>query len=201
MDFNCKTRSEIFDTHLSYRICAMLRDYAQHRALPLGGYTIGGVAEITCDDAGIKRKLDTGFNVSPWLNVTKFKNSSQCKEALTEELNSLGWEKIDIKWLVRSFATAMYKRHAQLRAFLKPKIEAAGEQIAAGYNFASEAKGSEAKFLELHGDGEKRPMRNDLDAKVLRAFETHSSLMHAERTYVTSQIERGAATYYGQVDK
>ena len=199
-DFNCETRREIFDTHLSYRICAMLRDYAQHRALPLGGYAIGGATNIDCDDAGIKRKLDTGFNVSPWLNVTKFKSSSQCKPALKRELDRLNWEKIDMKWLIRSFAGAMYKRHAALRAFLKPKIEAAGEQIAAGYNFASTAKGSEASFLELQGNGEKRPMRNDLDVKVLSAFETYASLEAAKRLYVTSQIETEAATYHGQVD-
>ena len=199
-DFNSKTRSEIFDTHLSYRICAALRNYAQHRMLPLGGFSIGGKTNLGRDNAGKLIKLDSGFNVSPWLNVSKFKSSSQCKPPLRSELQSLGYEKIDMKWLIRSFAGAMYERHAALRAFLTPKIISAGEKIAAGYDLASAAKNSEAKFLELHGNDEKRPMRNDLDAEVLRAFKTYTSLKAAERSYVTSQITPEAATYSGQVD-
>jgi hypothetical protein len=199
-DFNTKTRAEIFDTHLSYRICAALRNYAQHRALPMGGFSIGSKANLGRDDAGNVRKLDSGFNVSPWLNVTKFRSSSQCKAPLSRELESLGYEKIDMKWLIRSFAGAMYERHAALRAFLKPKIVAADEKIAAGYDLASRAKNSEAKFLELHGNDEKRPMRNGLGTQVLRAFETCTSLAGAESSYVTSQITPVAATFSGQVD-
>ena len=105
-----------------------------------------------------------------------------------------------MKWLIRSFSGAMYERHAELRAFLKPKIVAAGEKIAAGYDFASTAKNSEAKFLQLCGDDEKRPMRVDLAAKVLKAFETYTSLKNAESSYVTSQITPEASAFSGHDD-
>ncbi|MDZ7909859.1 MAG: hypothetical protein U5N10_17690 [Gemmobacter sp.] len=199
-EFNHRIRSKTFESHLSYRICAKLRDYAQHRALPLGGFSIGGKTNIGRDNSGQLRKLDTGFNVSPWLDVSKFKSSSQCKAPLRKELEKLGYEKIDMKWLIRSFSGAMYERHAELRAFLKPTIVAAGEKITSGYDLASTLKNSEAKFLELCGGDEKRPMRNDLAAKVLRDFQTWSSLQGAERSYVTSQITPENATYSGQVD-
>ncbi|MCA2009854.1 hypothetical protein, partial [Tritonibacter mobilis] len=39
-------------------------------------------------------------------------------------------------WLIRSFAGAMYERHAALRALLKPEVIAAREKIAAGYDLA-----------------------------------------------------------------
>lgn len=199
-EFNIRKRSEIFDTHISYRICSALRDYAQHRALPLGGFSIGGKANIGRDSAGKKVKRDTGFTVSPWLNVSKLKSSSQCKAKLREELDNLGYDKIDMTWLIRSFVGAMYERHAALRAFLKPEIEAASERITAGYNLAKTVKNSEAKFLELCGDDEKRPMKNDLAAIVLKAFKTYTSLKGAERSYVSSQITPEAATYFGQVE-
>ncbi len=199
-EFNCLTRSKTFDAHLSYRICAQLRDYAQHRALPLGGFSIGSKANFGRDSSGNIIKLDSGFNVSPWLNVLKFKSSSQCKAPLCKELERLDYEKIDMKWLIRSFAGAMYGRHAALRTFLKPEIIAAGEKITAGYDLASAAKNSEAKFLELYGNGERRPMRNDLGAKVLRAFETYASLSRAENSHVTSQIIPEHVTYSGKDD-
>jgi hypothetical protein len=176
-EFNCKTRSKTFDTHLSYRICDQLRNYAQHRALPMGGFSIGGKTNFVHDTVGSFRKSDAGFNVSPWLNALDFKSSSQCRAALRKELEHLGYEKIDLKWLIRSFVCAMYERHA-----------------------ASAAKNSEAKYLELRGKDAKRPMRNDLGAMVLGSFETYTSFTALERSYVTSQIIPEATTYSGQVD-
>lgn len=195
--FNSQTRRKTFDNHLSYRICDGLRNYAQHRALPLSGFSIGGQTNHGQDSTGKTINLDTGFNVSPWLNVPKFKSSSQCKATLRKELESLGFDKIDMTWLIRSLAGAMYERHATLRVFLKPKVATAGEEITAGYDFASAAKNSEARFLELCGNDEKRSMRKDLSNKVLKAFETCTSLARAERSYVTSQITNSASTYSG----
>lgn len=198
--FNKIKSNEIYDAHLSYRICASLRNYAQHRALPLGGFSIGSKANFDRDKAGKITILDSGFNVSPWLNVTKLAGSSQCKAQLRAELEALGYEKIDIRWLIRSFAGAMYERHAALREFLKPRIISSGKKITDGYDLASAAKNSEAKFLELHGNGEKLPMRKDLSANVLKSFETHKTLARALSSYVTSQITPEAATYSGQTD-
>lgn len=199
-EFNTKKRSEIFDTHLSYRICDGLRNYAQHQALPLGGFSIGGKTNIGSDSAGRKIKLDTAYSVSPWFNVLKFKGSSQCKAKLREDLDNLGYEKIDMTWLIRSFASAMYERHAALREILEPKIVSASKKISEGYEFASTAKKGEVKILELCRNDQKRPMRKDLAAIVLRAFETHTSLKSAQWSYVTSQIAHEAATYSGQSD-
>lgn len=142
-------------------------------------------------------KGDAGYSVSPWLDVAKFKNSSQCKPNLKSELDRLGYQKIDMKWLVRSFVGAMYERHARLREYLEPKIKTAGEKISSGYSFASAAKGEQARFLELHGNGEKKYMRNGVDKELLSSFESYASLPGAIRSYVTSQIERKADTYAG----
>ncbi|MEP3630830.1 MAG: hypothetical protein ABJN04_12590 [Hyphomicrobiales bacterium] len=198
-EFNCKVRKEIFEAHRSYRICALLRDYAQHRALPLGSFSIGGAYNIDKDDAGFKSKADVGFNVSPYLDVLKFKNSSQCKDYLKKELDELGFEKIDIKWLIRSFAGAMYKRHSKLRTFLKPKIDEAGKQIADGYDFAGNAKDGKAVNLRLCGNGVERDMKENLAAIIQKSFKTRTSFERAERTYMTSRIEKDKQTYAGDV--
>lgn len=198
--FNKKAGSDAFKTYFSYRVCAQLRNYAQHQALPLGGFSIGWNNDFVRDDAGIiMRKHSSCYGVSPWLDVAKFKSSSQVKARLKVELESLGYERIDMKWLVRSFAGAMYRRHERLREFLKPEIEAASKNIAAGYAFASAAKDSEAILLELQQGTEKRHMRNDLAAQVLREFETYTSLNKADQTYVTSQIKPEAESYSGPI--
>lgn len=195
--FNDEIRKRTYDTHLSYRICDQLRNYAQHRALPLGGFTIGSSTNFGIDKAGKKIKLDSGFNVSPWLNVLNLRNSPKCKATLREELINLGHEKIDMKWLIRSFAGAVCERHAALRAFLKPQIIDAGEKITTGYKFASDTKGSEARFLVLIRDDEEQPMRGDLAGMVLTTFETYPNLAHAANLYVTSQITPEVGIYCG----
>lgn len=195
--FNCESRAGAYNSHLSYQICAALRNYAQHRALPLGGFSVGGTSNIGTDSSGQIQKLDTGFSVSPWLDVVKFKDSSQCKAELRAKLECMGYGKIDIKWLIRSFAGAMYERHEKLREFLRPKVVAAGEEIAAGYEFASKKMNREAKYLQLCECSNGRSMRNDLAAKVLSNFKTCTSLKIAEWSYVTSQVTKNAATYAG----
>ena len=197
-EFNREARSQSYDRHLSYRICAELRNYAQHQALPLGGFSIGGKTNLGRNIEGRAIKLDSGINVSPWLDVIKFKASPKCKGSLRQELEGLGFEKIDMKWLIRSFAGAMHERHSLLRDFLKPAIEFAGQRISDAYDFASSVKESKAEFLELCSEGESRPMRRDLASITLKAFATDRSLQGVARSYVTSQIIQERNTYSGQ---
>lgn len=194
-EFNKNAGSETFDTFLSYRVCNQLRNYAQHQALPLSGFSIGANSDLVQNADGTTRKVSDGYGVFPWLDVPKFTASSKISPKVRNELNDLGYSKIDIIWLIRSLAKAMYDRHAKIREFFGPFVEAAGLEITSGYEHASAAKGSTANFLELHGNGEQRPMRNDGANKVLKDFETFRSLKNADRKYVTSQIKPRKETY------
>lgn len=198
-ELNTHVAQEVFGRHFSYRICDQLRNYAQHRALPLGGFSIGGDTELIHDNTGAVRKGYNGYSVSPWLDVEKLKSSKRVKAIIRDELTQLNYKKIDMKWLIRSFAGAMYSRHEKLRAFLKPHVEAAGKEISAGYDLASAQKGSEAMNLELHESNKARPMRNDLATKALREFGTYRALKNADRIYITSRIKADTGSYSGSV--
>lgn len=200
IQFNEKIRVNYYNTHLSYRICARLRDYAQHGALPLGGFSIGGNANFARNDTGQLIKLDTGFNVSPWLDVKKFTDSSHCKADLRRELTSLAFEKIDMKWLIRSFASVMYKRHCELREYLKPHINFSLNKILDGYKFAGSLKKSEASFLVLCSSSRSINMRNDLGDFVNRMFSENKSLNRAENIFITSKINHQEKIYSGSSD-
>ena len=196
--FNQKNRQKIYDQYLSYRICYKLRDYAQHKALPLGGFSAGGVANLGRDDEGRYVKLDTGYNVFPWLSLTKFRASSQCKAELRRELEHLGFEKMDIRWLLRSLTSAMYQRHSAVRDFIRPHAENSGQEIVKLYDLVSDQKGSAAQFLEINSKHSSEDMRIDLASNLLSAFKTYTSLMNAEFSYVTSQIKPDKNIYSGK---
>ncbi|KIC28812.1 hypothetical protein RA24_09640 [Leisingera sp. ANG-M6] len=192
---NNQARTSAFDNNFSYRICAALRNYAQHRDLPLGGFSIGAKTDFGQNDEGNLTKDGFGYGVSPWLDLQKFRQSSQVKKGLRVELEKVTEEKIDMKWLIRSFIAAVYDRHATLRESLKPKIISAQHDISAAYETASIEKGEEAKFLSLRGDGNSLPMRRDLAATVLKDFNTYTSLKNADRNYVSSKIDHSSDVF------
>ncbi|GLO69531.1 hypothetical protein MACH17_10480 [Phaeobacter inhibens] len=195
---NKAARASAFDDNFSYRVCTALRNYAQHRDLPLGGFDIGARADFSCDKHGKVRKDSFRYDVSPWLNVTKLKGSSQTKRNLKNELEQIYHKYIDLKWLLRSFVSAVYHRHETLRQHLKAEVESAQLDISTAYESISLKKGSEVRLLDLHGGDQKHPMRKDLGTKVLREFKTLTSLRSAARNYVSSKIELEAKAYSGQ---
>ncbi|MCI9864918.1 hypothetical protein RHIZ_03050 [Rhizobium skierniewicense] len=195
--YNSEIRAKAYDANLSYRICDQLRNYAQHRALPLGGLSIGGKSNMIQDTDGKYIKLDAGYNVSPWLNVMTLTGWSKCKPAIQTELKNLCCEKIDMKWLVRSFASAMYDRHNSLREYLTLDIDAACDEISRGYQFAHSINESESKFLNLCSDDNCRPMKSDLGAVLKSMSSACRSLKSAENIYVTSRIVRDEKVYAG----
>ncbi|WP_317961858.1 hypothetical protein [Phaeobacter italicus] len=195
LQVNTQTRTSTFDNNLSYRICAALRNYAQHRDLPLGGFSIGAKADFSQNDDGILNKDGFEYGVSPWLNLQKFRSSSQVKKDLRVELEKISAEKKDLKWLIRSFIAAVYNRHATLRESLKPIIISAQQDINTAYETANIEKGAEVKFLNLRGEGKSRPMRRDLAETVLKDFDTYTSLKNADRNYISSKIDQSPEVF------
>lgn len=195
LEINKQARKAAYDNNLSYRVCNDLRNYAQHRELPLGGFSLGGKSNLIRDEAGNLKKDGVGYGVSLWLNLAKLREASQTKSALRSELEEIDEEKMDINWLIRSFASSVYSRHQQLRTALKPLVEDAGLKISEAYAWASEEKGTDAKFLSLWKNDDKRPMRQDLPDLALRDLSSYSSLNNATHVYISSQINSGSDVY------
>lgn len=195
--FNDETRSSVYDNNLSYRICTKLRNYAQHRALPLDNVSASSSANLLKDKEGRSWSKDSAFTNGLFLNVDKFRQSSQCNAPLRKELNDLNCGKIDLKWLIRSFTGAVAERHIALREYLTPQIESAGDEIRSAYAVAKEKSHVEFENIELCSDRQKLHLDKKFASSILASFKTHKSLRFAERKYVTSQITIKDGVYSG----
>lgn len=190
-------RKSVYDENQCYRICTALRNYAQHRALPLGGFTVGGKSKFIRGEDGKTIKGNPYYSISPWLNSNKLLESKKCNAPVKNDLQGIGYTRIDLKWLVRNFAEGMYDRHSKLRAFLHAEIKSAELEIIKAYELATSEKGEKVKHLNLCIDGHIRPMREDLAAKFFRYSNTHKALKHASRIYITSEIVNESNIYSG----
>lgn len=195
--FDETNRKSVYDENPCYRICTALRNYAQHRALPLGGFTVGGKSNFIRGEDGRKIKGNPYYSISPWLNSKKLLEWDKCNAPVKNDLQIIGHAKIDLKWLVRNFAEGMYNRHSKLRVFLHTEIKSAELEILKAYEFATSEKGEKVKHLNLCKDANNRPMREDLAAKFFRYSNTHKALQHASRIYITSEIDKESTIYSG----
>ena len=103
------TRSEMYDSSLGYRTMEALRNYVQHRGLPV--YSITHRAT----HAPREGKNLVANVMIPYLNVARIKEDGGFKAGVLRELDGLG-EKIDIRPLVREYVEGIGKVHTCVRA-------------------------------------------------------------------------------------
>ncbi|WP_027833856.1 hypothetical protein [Maritalea myrionectae] len=197
-DYNKSLGNTAYDGHLSYRVCAALRNYAQHHALPLEGFAIDSTNIYPNDDIAAGKAVARAYNTSPWLDVLKFSDSSKVKRKLKDELANLGYKQIDLKWLVRDFVVSMYNRHAALREYLKPTVETSSAKITEAYGLYNAKHKGDASHLALHEEDGIHHLKRGLAAQVLEDFNTYTLLKYANKVHITSQIKSEKSTYTDQ---
>lgn len=92
--------SREYDSRLGYRTMEALRNYVQHRGLPLHSVTLGGGWVDTPD--GERRKEKTTL----YLNVQTLSEDEKFKRSVLEELRG-GNRKLPLKPLVRDYITGL----------------------------------------------------------------------------------------------
>lgn len=112
-----------YDTLLGYRVMEALRNYSQHRGLPVHGMTHG--ANWVDDDKPTKR-LEYNASLSIFLNELEADGS--IKASVMAELAALGTT-IDLKPLVREYVEGLANVHVKIRALLEPRMKQAEELV------------------------------------------------------------------------
>jgi hypothetical protein len=104
--------SRQYDDRLSFRTMEALRNYAQHRGLPIQGLTMGS-RKVDYDTPNIRWE----YNVATNIIISELESDTQFKRAVLDELRSLGGEKgvIDIKMMVREYVECLATVHGEFR--------------------------------------------------------------------------------------
>ncbi|HEX6038439.1 hypothetical protein [Longimicrobium sp.] len=105
-----------YDVKLGYRVMEALRNYVQHRGLPIAGVLFGVMPD----------KPRVGFaahTVTPLLNTHKLDDDGGFKQSVLNELMSAHGEQADLKPLVREYIEGITEVHRKFREIIAVDVK------------------------------------------------------------------------------
>ncbi|WFU80109.1 hypothetical protein QA645_37370 [Bradyrhizobium sp. CIAT3101] len=114
--------SSQYDSCREYRVAEALRNYAQHRALPVHGL-IGPATDVVLS-------MRRDFFVEPYVDPDELRKDGYFKAQVLEELPSDG-EVVKLKPILRAYIDAICQIHDAFRRETRSKLEMAAEFLEA----------------------------------------------------------------------
>ena len=104
-----------YDSNLGYRVIEALRNYAQHRGLPV--FQLQYNMPFRPDSSGDQIE----YTITPSLCVSSLRKEKGFKRSVLDELEAIG-DLIDLKPLVRQYMESIGRIHSYVRELLAPGI-------------------------------------------------------------------------------
>lgn len=108
-----------YDALLGYRVMETLRNYSQHRGLPVHGMSY---AANWLDEELPTKRLE--YNAALILSVKELEKDASIKSSVMTELVALG-ENIDLKPLIREYIEGLANVHLKVRELVAPRTRQA----------------------------------------------------------------------------
>lgn len=115
-----KLFSARYDASFAYRVMDALRNYSQHRGMPIHGFSY--------DQNWIKDDDRVEANVSFSVDVDTLALDGRFKTSVLNEMKQLS-SQIDLKPLTREYIEQLGAAHLALRALITPRIDAAASLL------------------------------------------------------------------------
>ena len=113
-----------YDTKLGYRVMEALRNYAQHRSLPVHGLSYPARVEEP-----LTAQAKTRYGVVPFLNTVELEQDESIKQRIIDELRKKS-PQIPLTPLVREYVEGLGAVHEMFRTQTKTDVESADDAIA-----------------------------------------------------------------------
>jgi len=98
-----------YDSSLGYRVMECLRNYVQHRGLPVGKLSV----PCWVDQNAPEHRLRT--TITPYLMVSRLEEDGGFKKIVLDELRAMPNDDLDLKPFIRDYVAALGKVHLALR--------------------------------------------------------------------------------------
>jgi hypothetical protein len=108
-------RSEAYESTLGYRVCEALRNYVQHRGMPVYGLKRSESRIEEATRSYVKNTID------PYLDPAKLQEDGGFKVSVLTELLQLG-ERVPLKPLIRAYISSLASIHNNLRETLNNDV-------------------------------------------------------------------------------
>lgn len=186
-----KLTNAAYDGHFGYRFMEALRNYAQHRGLPLHGASFdatwtGGFDDS--DDKGLLRHVVLAF-----INVAKITRDKKFSAKLLAEIDA-DTEHLDVVTLAREYVEALGAVHNGLRKLLSGALgewKTTVREAIARYGTVSGGEVIGLSVADFSEDGTVKSHTNifdDLLLRLERLTRRNGSLVNLRRRYVTNEI-------------
>jgi len=181
-----------FDDNFGYRFMEALRNYAQHRGIPLHGATFdsswtGDVSDYN-DGKGFLR-----FSVMANINLNKVKGDRKFNKKVISELSD-DVENLDVSTLAREYIEALNRVHIEMRNALKDSIftwKSIVREAISGYAKLSDDGVIGLCIVEVSEDETIKSKTNifdDLLERVEKLNSRNGSLVNLRLRYVSSKV-------------
>jgi hypothetical protein len=142
--------------NFSYRLVAQLRNHAQHHSLPIGPISISSKSLSSSGEIDTAKPRRIRYTASPYLSIEELLKSDGITGPIRREISELGAQRIDLKYVVRSFSSELVKSHNTLyKEFVKIALPIFDKFELAHSEF-EQSNGGDARLLSLlkFDDGE-----------------------------------------------
>lgn len=182
-----------YDASASYRFMEALRNYAQHRGLPLHGATFdagwtGRFADGP-EDRGLLRHSSYAS-----INLEKIRADGKFKASVLAELTNSP-DQLDVSILVREYIEVLAQVHEKVRDSIKSEFDDASASISAAVTQYAEVNAGNVIGLsvaEFDDTGNavivEQSIFEDLAERIQRLMQRNRNLVNLRLRYVSSEV-------------
>lgn len=197
-----KDFSDAFDSSFEYRLMYGLRNYSQHRNLPLGGLTYSSANLFEKSAASLEGPSRLRITVDPYVKLKTLLSDNLIKAKLRKELEGLekNIEKLDLKFFVRGYLGKISEVHANFRRVSDELFVSSLSSLDGAldkFQLESESAPSSLHLFKKHSDGTRdeyyiQPNHFRLLSKKRKLG---GNLIHVQRGHTSSETIRRKDTY------
>lgn len=122
-------RSELYDSHLGYRVMEELRNHVQHRGLPI---------HATGHDSARDAKGQGRHRVSAYLVPSELRSAGKFKSAILHQLEAATTKQTDLLALARDYIECLGDIHVRFRVLAETMTSQALERLLAAKRLSAE---------------------------------------------------------------
>ena len=185
--------SAAYDASISYRFMEALRNYAQHRGLPLHGATFDSAWTGSFADNGQDKGMLRHSSFAT-IDLAKIRADGKFKASVLVELADSP-DQLDVSILVREYIEGLAQVHENVRASIKPELDDASDAIRTAIaQYAAVNAGdiiglSVAEFDDAVGTAiASQNIFGDLLDRIQRLMQRNRNLVNLRLRYVSNEI-------------
>ncbi len=189
-----KLTNTAYESHFAYRFMEALRNYAQHRGLPLHGSTFD--SSWIDPKNPVENQSSLRYSVAASVNLDKLRLDQNFKKTVLKELDP-ALENQDISPMVREYLEALGGVHDGLRELLEADLTGWKKTIRDAINRYSDLNKGDVLGLsvaEFSSDGSLKNYNGifeELLTRIDRLKLRNGSMINLRRRYVSNEILPG----------